>query len=436
MRTHRRNFLEKALLAGAVMRVSDSTTLKADSKGGEKSLPGKLRKVHDLDVLRDEAYYFMPGPSPVVFPNGEILLAMRRSPAQVRGHYYPETEGCLISSQDSGKSWGETRVIDFGGVSNVNLTLLRDGTLLYVTTIYDPITPGTYDLVKDLPQNSLQTRGYRLASEGKESRPPSMLMGVRVRRSTDRGRTWSPGYWVSPVPDVLPLLPGYPAPVHQRSKIIQRRSGALILPVYAYPNPWRVFLMTSNDGGLTWSFTGEIAGPKNRLDLPESVRVDGFVAFNETCVHETPSGKLVAFIRIHTGSTESTRSQWTGDSNPAGHLLTATSQDGGRTWGELRRRQLWGYPFSTVEMPGGRVLLAYGYRQAPFGVRARLLDAECTRIDEAEEFIVRDDGAMRDLGYPQSAVLKDGRVFIAYYFNSRKDNGKQRYLAATILEEA
>ena len=69
------------------------------------------------------------------------------------------------------------------------------------------------------------------------------------------------------------------------------------------------------------------------------------------------------------------------------------------------------------------------------GVRARLLDPECTQIDEAEELVVRDDGGTGDLGYPQLALMTDGRAFLAYYFNNPAHDGKHVHIAATILEE-
>ena len=50
--------------------------------------------------------------------------------------------------------------------------------------------------------------------------------------------------------------------------------------------------------------------------------------------------------------------------------------------------------------------------------------------------MVRDDGFMRDLGYPQGALMPDGRVLLTYYFNRKQEEGRHVYLAATILEEA
>ena len=68
-------------------------------------------------------------------------------------------------------------------------------------------------------------------------------------------------------------------------------------------------------------------------------------------------------------------------------------------------------------------------------IRARLIDAECTRIDDAEELVLRDDGGRSDLGYPEGALLDDGTAFVAYYFNHKSDGGNQRYVAATVVSE-
>ena len=86
---------------------------------------------------------------------------------------------------------------------------------------------------------------------------------------------------------------------------------------------------------------------------------------------------------------------------------------------------------SDAQWPGhGR----YGYRRPPFGIRARLVDAECKHIADAEELVLRSDGGTRDLGYP-ATMLPDGSALIANYFNSKSDDGKQVYIAASVVAE-
>ena len=50
-----------------------------------------------------------------------------------------------------------------------------------------------------------------------------------------------------------------------------------------------------------------------------------------------------------------------------------TSEDGGRTWRFLSRVNDW-ERLATLRMRDGRIVCVYGYRIAPFGVRARVSD--------------------------------------------------------------
>jgi hypothetical protein len=90
-----------------------------------------------------------------------------------------------------------------------------------------------------------------------------------------------------------------------------------------------------------------------------------------------------------------------------------------------------GHPLNALRLPDNRVLLTYGYRHEPFGIRARVLNAECTDFGTAPEIILRDDGGSKDLGYTWPVLLDSNRVLVAYYFN--KENGT-RHIAGSILE--
>ena len=76
------------------------------------------------------------------------------------------------------------------------------------------------------------------------------------------------------------------------------------------------------------------------------------------------------------------------------------------------------------------MLLVYGYRHRPFGIRARVLDPECTNPASAPEIVLRDDGGSGDLGYPWATMVSGKRALVVYYFNTA--NGP-RHIAGTIL---
>ena len=144
----------------------------------------------------------------------------------------PLVRRILISrSTDNGKTWSTPRVIDYGGVHNPNLTLLRDGSLLYATALMEAVTQAAYEKARAQPHERVPEGGdrYRLAYKSGEARlgVDTLISGVAVRRSTDRGRTWSPRFMVSPIDGVPELIPGWPTPANLRSPVVQLRNGEL-----------------------------------------------------------------------------------------------------------------------------------------------------------------------------------------------------------------
>jgi len=76
----------------------------------------------------------------------------------------------------------------------------------------------------------------------------------------------------------------------------------------------------------------------------------------------------------------------------------------------------------------GRLCLTYGYRAAPFGIRARLsADAGATW---EPEIVLRDDACSPDLGYTRTCQQPDGTLVTVYYYNDTP--GGAAYIAATL----
>jgi hypothetical protein len=162
-------------------------------------------------------------------------------------------------------------------------------------------------------------------------------------------------------------------------------------------------LLISVDKGLAWKYSCPVA-------------VDAKVTFNETSVYETPRGDIVAFLR-------------TADFDD--QACIARSADGGKSFGKWQSMGFQGHPLNALRLPDNRVLLTYGYRHEPFGIRARILNPECTDFASAPEIVLRDDGGNSDIGYTWPVLMEGNRVLVTYYFN--KKNGT-RYIAGTILE--
>lgn len=120
-----------------------------------------------------------------------------------------------------------------------------------------------------------------------------------------------------------------------------------------------------------------------------------------------PSGRMLCVLRCQR--------------DPRGIMWTEVfaSDDGGRTWGFLSRVNDFGAPGSLVVKQDGRLVMVYGYRLAPQGIRAKV--SEDGGATWGRELIVRDDGGSWDLGYPNAWELPDGRIGCLYYFNSKDD---------------
>ena len=133
-------------------------------------------------------------------------------------------------------------------------------------------------------------------------------------------------------------------------------------------------------------------------------------------MYETPKGDIVAFIRTEDNDDQA---------------CIARSTDGGKTFKAWEKMGFQGHPLQALRLPDNRVLLSYGYRHKPLGIRARILNAECTDFATAPEIILRADGGNGDLGYPWAVQLDKKRVLVTYYFNVL---GGMQHIAGSIIE--
>lgn len=359
-----------------------------------------VTKTHDA-VIYEDAKFYSAFPSIVRRADGELLMAFRRAPERRQlgenstSHTDPSSHLVLVRSIDNGATWSrEPELIyahPFGGSQDPCMVQLRDGTILCTSYAWLPLQPGAF---AKLPQP--------IARHGNFA-----FLGGFILRSTNGGASWQPPI-VPPAPlgemnrDVF----GKPLPAYNRGAMCEGADGRIFWVVASAsatngPSRTGTHLMISEDKGLTWKYSCPVAA-------------DPKITANETSIYETPKRDLVAFVR-----TEQFNDQ----------TLIARSTNGGAsfTWREAGFR---GHPHHALRLPDNRVLLVYGYRHKPFGIRARVLDAECTNTATAEEIVLRDDGGNGDLGYPWATMVSEKRALVVYYFN--KANGT-RHIAGTFL---
>jgi hypothetical protein len=360
--------------------------------------PG-VQKIKDIVIYQD-SLFFSAFPSVVKRPEGEIIVAFRRSPDHrifgetYSNHVDPNSYLVMVSSTD-GENWTkEPELIyahPFGGSQDPCLLQLQDGTLLCASYGWDFLTPeGISNLKKPFFQNA----------------GSFIFLGGYLLRSTDGGEKWQgPIYPPHVKAEINYNSLGIPLPAYNRGALYEGKDGRIFWAVVATDSTRHTttHLLISNDKGLTWNYSCPIAS-------------DSVASFNETSVYETPKGDILAFLRT---------------ANIEDQACIARSTDGGKTFQQWESMGFQGHPLHALRLPDNRVLLTYGYRHKPFGIRARILNAECTDFSTSPEIILREDGGNADLGYTWSVQLDKNRVLVIYYFNNENST---RYIAGTILE--
>lgn len=361
-----------------------------------------VSKVRDVVIYSDSSFY-SSFPSVVKTRRGELLVAFRRAPdrhifkAWATEHVDPNSNYVCVRSKN-GVDWSEPEVFHdspFGGVQDPCLLRLKDGTLLCSGFTWHYLREPSFDRIE---------------------KPYIRLLGDFVSgggfliRSTDNGRSWSPAWHQSPTAVEMNHSPlGGLLPAYNRGAMLEGHDGRLYMAAYCSDRTLggvtSSHLMISDDKGLTWRYSCPIAQSQD-------------VAFNETSLLETPSGDIVAFLRTDRFGDQA---------------CIARSKDGGNSF-EWKSMGFQGHPCHALRLKDGRVLLTYGFRHSPYGIRARILNPECDDYDVAEEIIVRDDGICGDLGYPWSVQIDRHHVLVVYYISLDDPGTGIRHIEGTILE--
>jgi sialidase-1 len=379
------------LVTGAVCPIHSAQAAQTGSAG--------VRKLEDTVIYKDDKFY-SSFPSIVRRPDRELLVAFRRAPERrllgERGttHTDPNSYLVLVRSRDDGKTWSQDPELiyanPFGGSQDPCMVQLRDGSILCASYGWALLQADAAAKIKD---------GYRHGN--------FVFLGGYLVRSRDGGHSWQGPIIPPPTPGETVFGPfGQPVPAYNRGAMCQGKDGKLYWVVASktstVPGKPGTHLFISSDQGDTWAYSCPVAA-------------DEKVTFNETSLYETPEGTLLAFMRT-AGFDD--------------HTAVARSTDHGKSFQHWEDAGFQGHPHHALRLPDHRVLLVYGYRHKPFGVRARVVDAECTNLTSAPEIVLRDDGGNGDLGYPWATMLSEHRALVVYYFNAGDGT---RHIAGTLL---
>lgn len=224
--------------------------------------------------------------------------------------------------------------------------------------------------------------------------------------STDRCQTWNGPY-------ELPTF-GRPELLARTDYIVEgpQEMTAFVAAAKEGGGEGQPLTIRTTDGGRTWNHVGWIG--------PQPPAGYGYAIMPATV--SLPGNGYYSMIR-RGGVFDGERRWW---------LEAYVSPDAGQSWYLLDQPTIdnAGNPAALIRTSDDRLVMTYGWRRNPTGIRARVSDDHGQSW--SDEIIVRSDGRNWDLGYPRSVQRADGKIVTVYYYNDRSQI--ERYIAASIWD--
>lgn len=220
--------------------------------------------------------------------------------------------------------------------------------------------------------------------------------------SRSRGRRWEGPF----------AFTGLKLPIAARTDIVAlgpREALFLLSTARTDGQEGLAFCARTLDGGRSFEFMGFVGDePAGHRIMPSSTRMcDGTVVTATRCADRDGNGLIEVF----------------------------SSTDEGRSWIKLGAAVddtgYGGNPRALTVLEDGRLALAYGCRNQPFGIRLRL--SRDGGQSWGDEIPLRADGGTSDIGYPKAVALDGNDLLIVYYFNDGP--GQERYIAASRVSQ-
>ncbi len=331
-------------------------------------------------VVADQGFF----PSLVCYPDGELVSVLRGGD----GHVGPRGRLDVVRSLDGGVTWSPPVTVADSDADDRNpaLGIAPDGSLVL---LYGECR--SYDAAGGYYRDNSKWR-------------------VVCMRSQDRGRTWTAP---QPLPDLPGLLTVSP---YGGGEITTCADGRMLAAVgVADPADAGAFvgaaMAVSTDCGRSWAFPHPVLGN----------------ATEEVDFTELADGRLLAVARCPgVGSHD---------------LWSLHSSDGGATWtppAQITCDAL--HPGHVLRLPGEVLLLTFGCRRYPFGVRAVTSRDGGETWDWSHQLVLvdncRGDYRTADCGYPSTVLLPDGHLFTIYYRTASEEpyfeGTAERWIAAGV----
>ena len=323
-------------------------------------------------VYRNERSYCGPINMVILLTNGDLVVVFRE--ALWRGystHGDPTTRTSMVRSTDGGETWHSQVTPHTYAGNGCVIGQIADGSLIVnnFRWIFAPLEEGEE-----------RFRGYDGYREDERMSLAMVNEGVYTAMSRDDGYTWEPARMLLERAGTA-------------GRVIDLDDGSILMPVNGRTDGGLggAWVQRSTDGGETWERHGVVAPV-----LPG-------LTFSEMRVLPLGGGRVLAGMRTREAN-----------------FYVSHSEDAGGTWSAPVETPIYcrgGSPFDLIMLDDGRVLATYGHRREPYGIRACLSEDGGRTWDVDNEFVLRDDGLDRDMGYPSSVQLPDGSILTTYYWH-------------------
>lgn len=329
-------------------------------------------RVRSTILQEPDRHFAFPGVAEL--PDGQLLVVCREGDA----HVCPRGRIVLTRSRDGGKTWSPREVV-YDSPSDERdpaIVCLADGKLV--------VSFNTWDSWRDVPtlRRKYPAETARMEKEGWGKYSGSFLLV-----SSNSGRTWSGPRRAPPIFSPHGPVIGPQGALYWIGEGGERGSSV-------------VTIHRTADLGRTWQRYTEVCYSRP-WHQPLTTEY-----WDEPNLLFLPGGQAISTFRVELD----------------GQVWQSYSGDEGKTWTWPRTLGVWGFPQQLCRLADGRVLMAYGYRREPLGVRATLSRDGGRTYDLTREIVFRHDGCDRDLGYPYTIQLRNGRIFTVYYFHRAGTN--------------
>jgi sialidase-1 len=322
-------------------------------------------------IISHQPEYYHGWPTVAVGKDGALHLIYSGGRAY---HVCPFGRLDYMVSKDGGETWSWPRTIadsltddrDSGVLETKNGVLLASffTSVAYQKHMNEPERLLTKVFGDRWPDEFKRWQSAELAATQVERKAD---VGYWLSRSEDGGKTWSARY---KAPGYCPHGP------------VSLADGRVF---YAAADGKKAAAWVSADDGLTWT---------HLADLPTRA--------GELHSIEAADGTLLVHVRDKVST----------DKGTVQRTLQTESRDGGKTW-SLARFVTHGYPSHLALLKDKTLLMTYGSRAEPFGIRGKV--SRDHGKTWSEEFFITKDAPSWDHGYPSTAQLADGSLVTVWY---------------------